>query len=135
MKLVLIAFALLFISTPVLADPEPRCPCYHTLQVAGTCASADETEYDPDTNGGDLHERLLCQTAKGGSGDLRIWNFTVGAGSNWSYCRAYKDEYPSGRFTQVAEELLLDSQQIEACRTALCEANNILNDDSAECAL
>lgn len=134
MKLMLTTFALLFISMPVFADPEPRCPCYHALQVAGTCASADATSYDPDTNGGDLRESLSCQTAKGGSGGLRIWNYSVGQGSNWSVCRAYQEEYPSQRFTQVAEELYIDSQQIKACRTALCEANNILNDGSAECA-
>lgn len=134
MKLMLIAFALLFISTPVLANPEPRCPCYHALQVAGTCASADAPSYDPDIPDGNLHERLECLTVKGESGGLRIWNYSVSAGSNWSVCRAYQEEYPSGRYTIVAEENPLDSQQIEACRTALCEANNILNDDSAECA-
>ena len=134
MKLMLIAFSLLFISTPVLADPEPRCPCYHALQVAGTCASADATSYSPDDDSGDLRERLSCQTAKGGSGGLRIWEFAVGAGGNWSVCYASKEDSPSGRYTVVAVENPLDAQQIAACRTALCEANNILNDGYAECA-
>ena len=48
MKISIIAFVLLFISSPVIADPAPRCPCYNDMQVAGMCAQSERVSYYED---------------------------------------------------------------------------------------
>ena len=119
MKRMMIALLLLAVSLPVAADP-PACPCYSSLQIAGTCLRfLDE---DPGVYTKNSITELSCES------DSMRFNYRSG---DWpaptgKFCIWGVHNLTTARGTSVSSENNLSTEEYDACRDELAEAAELL---------
>lgn len=140
MKFKGIAFALIFISVPAVADPAARCPCFTDMQVAGTCAYASNVTFASGEYDGRVSTSVVCQNSgptERERPNVERWLFFTAMELDGGECRTFRSvSKPSGEGLtgpgNIADENELSVAEADACAEALYSAACLLDDDNCQ---